>query len=54
MDRRNLPEVRDGSRDPPKGPGLVWGPSWKSRTGRGTLPEVRNRLGALPEARDGS
>ena len=50
--RWNLPEVRDGLRNPrlcpgrpenPRGdPGRVGGPTGRSGTGRGTLGEVRN------------
>ena len=40
MGRGTLPKVRDGSGDPPGGPGQVGGPSLWSWMGRGTLPEV--------------
>ena len=51
--RRTLPEVRDGSGDPPKSgmgqgtsqsPGWVGGPSQSFETGRETLLEVGDRL----------
>ena len=35
--RGTLPVVRDGLRNPPGGPGLVWGPSQRSGTGWVTL-----------------
>ena len=54
MGRGNLSKVRDGLGNPPKGPGRVWGPSQTSdmgrgpsgrfNTGRGTHPDVRDRL----------
>ena len=34
MGRENLGEVRDGSGEPPGGPGTVGGPSRRSGTGR--------------------
>ena len=40
-----LPEVWDRSGYPTVGTGLVEGTSHKSGTGRGTLPEVRDRSG---------
>ena len=52
MGRGTLPEVRDGSReppvvlgwvgDPPGGLGWVGRSSVRSETGQGTLPEVRD------------
>ena len=35
--RGYLGEVRDGSEDPPRGPGRVVGPSGKFETGLGTI-----------------
>ena len=59
-----LREVRDGSGDSRVGPGRVVGPSRRSRTGRRTLVEVRDRsrdpggsgmiFWTLREVRDGS
>ena len=36
---------------PPGGPEVFEGPSRKSVSGRGTLPEVQNWFGILPEVR---
>ena len=44
-----LPEVWDGSGDPPIGLGLAGKPSRKSRTGREDLREVRDGSGAFLE-----
>ena len=38
-------EVRDVLGDPTGGPGWVGVTSWRSRTSRGTFPEVQDRLG---------
>ena len=42
-----LGEVRDESEDPPGSPGRVWGSTWKSGMGRGTLGKVRDGSGKL-------
>ena len=49
--RGTIPEISDESGDPRGGPGRVGGPSRKSETDRGTLPEVREGLGTLGEVR---
>ena len=61
MGHWTLREVRDGSRDSWGGPRRVGGPSWRYRTGRETLAEVRDGLercetgrGNLGEVWDGS
>ena len=46
-----LEEVRDGSKDPPRGRGRVGRSSKRSGTGRGTLREVRD--GSGPSGRFG-
>ena len=53
MGRGNLSAVGDGSGDPWGGLGLIGGPSGMSRTGRGTLGEVRIR-GGRPSGKSGT
>ena len=53
MGRGTLGEVWDGLRDRQGGPERVVGPSWRCKTARGTLGEVRSVQGTLPEIQDG-
>ena len=64
MGRKTIPEVRDGSWDPPRGPGRVRRTLGWSGTGREVFLKVWNGsrippggpvlVGTLPEVRDGS
>ena len=60
MGRETHVYVRDGLVDPRRGPGRDWGHSDRSetgrdsRTGRGTIGEIRDELGILEEVQDGS
>ena len=45
MGRGTIQKVRVGLGYPWGGPGLVGGPSWRSRKGQGTLLEVRDGSG---------
>ena len=49
-----LPEVRERSRGPPGGPGVVGSLSRSSRSGREALSEVRSGREALTEVREWS
>ena len=60
MGQGTLPKVRDVSKDPPGGLGLVGGPSLRFEMGRGTLgvvqdgmvgPSHRTRTGQVPSRR---
>ena len=51
---KSLSEVREGSKFPPRGPGVVGRPSRMSGRSREALPEVRDGLEALLEVRDRS
>ena len=53
MGRLTGGEVLDGSGDPRGGPGRFVRSSGRSRTGRGTLGEVRDKSGTHEEVRDG-
>ena len=54
MSRRTLPEDWDGLGDPPKSLELVWKPSGRSDTGRGTSGRSRTGQWTLGEVQDGS
>ena len=54
MGRRTLPEVPDRSEDSPEGLGWVRGPSQKFQKGRGLSQRSRTGWGTLPNIRDGS
>ena len=44
----NPKEVRDGSGDPPEGPGRVWGPFQMFKTGQEELRKVWDASGGPP------
>ena len=50
MDLETLPNVRDGSGDPPRGPKRVVTTSRRSGTVRETLPEVWDESGDPPKS----
>ena len=54
MGRESLPEVRNGSKGLPEGPGVVQIPSQRSKRGREALLEVRDGWEDLPEVLDRS
>ena len=54
MGLETLGKVRDGSRDPWGGPGLVGGPMEGSETGWGPSGRSGTDQGTLREVRDGS